>query len=49
MSGQNVIKTVAGYVAVNFTVASSKIFRDIKKSFPDGGRRGYRLNIKRFD
>ena len=36
ISDQNV-KTIEGYVVVNVKVASSSNFRDIKKSFRDGG------------
>ena len=36
ISGRNV-KTIEGYFVVNFEVDSSNTFRDIKKSFRDGG------------
>ena len=35
ISGRNV-KTVEGYYVVNFEVATSNSFRDLKKSFHDG-------------
>ena len=39
ISGQ-FAKTIVGYRAVNFEVASSNCFGDIKKSFRDGGGGG---------
>ena len=41
ISGRNV-KALDGYLVANFGVARSNSFRDIKKSFREGGGGGHR-------